>query len=67
MTKFAIAVLAAVALVQPVLSGTKPSSYVAHPHTNHHVYGSPIGRPIVGRGKPSHRKHAAEPHRNRTT
>jgi hypothetical protein len=65
MTKLAITVLAAVALVQPVLS--KPSSYVAHPHTNHHVYGSPIGRPIAGRGKTSHRKHAADPHRNRTT
>jgi hypothetical protein len=66
MTKFAIAVLAAVTLVQPALSvagdkptdsGGKPSSYVPH-HTKHHVYGSPIQPAIVGHAKTSHHKHA---------
>jgi hypothetical protein len=66
MTKFAIAVLAAVTLVQPALSvagdkpadsGTKPNSYVPHPHTNHHVYGAPIQPAIVGHAKTSHHKH----------
>jgi hypothetical protein len=67
MTKFVIAVLAAVTLVQPALSvagvkpadsGAKPSSFVPHPHTNHHVYGAPIQPAIVGHGKTSHHKHA---------
>ena len=67
MTKSAIAVLAAIALVQPALSvagiqstnpGAKPSSFVPHAHTNHHVYGAPIGPAVVGRAKTSHRKHA---------
>jgi hypothetical protein len=67
MTKFVIAVLAAVALVQPVLSvagvkptdsGAKPSSFVPRPHTSHHVYGAPIQPAIVGRGKTSHHRHA---------
>jgi hypothetical protein len=67
MTKFAIGVLAAIALVQPALSvagvqstnsGAKPTSFVPHPHTNHHVYGSPIEPAIVGRAKTSHHKHA---------
>ena len=56
MTKFAIAVLAAVTLVQPALSvagdksdsRAKPSSFVPHPHTNTHVYGSPIQSAVVG-------------------
>jgi hypothetical protein len=66
MTKFAIAVLAAIMLMQPALSVAggkatdsreKPSSFVPHPHTNHHVYGTPIQPPIVGRAKTSHIKH----------
>jgi hypothetical protein len=65
--KFAIAVLAAVTLVQPALSiaggmpadsGAKPNSYVPQPHTNQHVYGSPIGPAILGRAKTSHHPHA---------
>jgi hypothetical protein len=67
MTKFVIAVLAAVALVQPALSvagdkptdsGAKPSSFVPHPHTNHHVYGAPIEPAIVDHRKTPHHKHA---------
>jgi hypothetical protein len=66
MTKFAITVLAAVTLVQPALSvagenptdsGAQPSSFVPHPHTNHHVYGSPIQPAIVGHAKTTHHKH----------
>ncbi len=67
MTKFVIAVLSAVTLVQPALSvagdkqtdsGAKPNSYVPHPHTNHHVYGAPIGPAIVGHRKTPYHKHA---------
>jgi hypothetical protein len=67
MTKFAIIVLAAITLVQPALSVAgdkatdareKPSSFVPHPHTNHHVYGAPIQPAIVGHAKTSHAKHA---------
>lgn len=68
MRKFAITVLAAVTLVQPALSvagdnptvsGTKPNSFVPHPHTTHHIYGAPIPPPIVGHhAKTSHHKHA---------
>jgi hypothetical protein len=64
MTKIAIAVLAAAALVQSALSaattdsGTKPSSFVPHAHSNHHVYGSPIQPAIVGHAKTSHHSHA---------
>jgi hypothetical protein len=65
MTRFAIAVLAAVALVPPALSvageptdaGAKPSSLVPHPHTHRHVYGAPIQPAIVGHAKTSHHKH----------
>jgi hypothetical protein len=67
MTKFAVAVLAAIALLQPALSvggvqstnsGAKPSSFVPHPHTKHHVYGAPIEPAIVGHARTSHHKHA---------
>jgi len=67
MTKFGISVLAAAMLVQPALSvagdnpadsGAKPSSFVPHSHTNHHVYGAPIGPAIVGHAKISHHTHA---------
>ncbi len=69
MTKFVITVLAAVALAQPALSITgvkptdsdakpKPSSFVPHPHTHHHVYGAPLQPAIVGHAKTSHHKQA---------
>ena len=67
MTKFAMAVLAAIAFVQPASSiagvqstnsGAKPTSFVPHAHTNQHVYGSPIGPAILGRAKTSHHKHS---------
>jgi len=67
MTKFAITVLAAVALAQPAMSvagdkptgsGAKPNSYVPHPHTSRHVYGAPIQPAIVGHAKTSHHKQA---------
>ena len=66
MWKFAITVLAVVALMQPTFcvagapndSHPKPSSFVPHPHTNNHVYGSPIQPAIVGHKKTSHQKHA---------
>ncbi len=67
MTKFAVAVLAAVAFALPKLSVagtapikpvTKPSSFVPHPHSAHHVYGSPVHSAIVGHVKKSHRGHA---------
>ncbi len=68
MTQFVIAVLAAIALVQPTLSAagdkpadTAPSSFVPHSHTNHHVYGAPIESPIVGRRKTAHHKSAPKP------
>jgi hypothetical protein len=59
MTKFAMIVLAAV-LVQPApsVAGDKPSSFVPHPHTNHHVYGAPIQPALVGHTKTSHHQHA---------
>jgi hypothetical protein len=66
MTKFAMTVLAAI-MLQPALSvagvqsthtAAKPTSFVPHPHTNHHVYGSPIGPAIVGHAKTSHHRHA---------
>jgi hypothetical protein len=66
MWKFAVIVLALVALMHSTLSvaGTatdsqpKPSSFVPHPRTNNHVYGSPIGPAVVGHRKTSHQKHA---------
>jgi hypothetical protein len=36
----------------------KPNSYVPHPHTNHHVYGTPIQPAIIGRAKTPHHQHA---------
>lgn len=67
MTKFVITMLAAVTLMQPALSvagdkptsvGAKSNSFVPHPHTKHHVYGTPIGHAIVGPRKTSHHNHA---------
>lgn len=68
MTTFAIAALAAVlAHPAPLMAGekpagcdAKPASFVPHAHTRHHVYGAPIGRPIVGHAKNSHHKHAPQ-------
>jgi hypothetical protein len=69
MTKFATTVLAAITYMQPALSvaadraadsRTKPSSFVPHPHANHHVYGAPIQPAIVGHAKTSHNKHTAK-------
>jgi hypothetical protein len=63
MTTIARAVLAAITLLGPTLavaaSGptephSKPSSYAPRPHSDSHVYGTPIGPPIVGHRKPSH-------------
>lgn len=39
-------------------SRAKPTSFVPHAQTNNHVYGSPIGQPIVGHSKASHHKQA---------
>jgi len=64
MKKFAIIMLAAV-LMQSTLSVAraqstaprpKPSSFVPHSHTKHHVYGAPIHPAIVGHSKVSHHK-----------
>jgi hypothetical protein len=66
---FAVVVLATSTLAGPALSvaddqlansAPKPSSFVPHPHSSRHVYGTPIGPPIVGHAKTSHRKHAAK-------
>jgi hypothetical protein len=34
----------------------KPTSFVPHARANSHVYGSPIGQPIVGHSKASSHK-----------
>jgi hypothetical protein len=66
MTKFVVVVLTALTLVQPALSvagdkstdsRAKSTSFVPHPHTNTHVYGTPIQPAIVGHAKTSHHKH----------
>jgi len=62
MTKYVVIVLAAATLMQPALSAgaqstdsrPTPSSFVPHPHSNTHVYGTPIQPPIVGHPKSSH-------------
>jgi hypothetical protein len=67
MKTFAITVLAAITLAGPTLSaagskpvnsGSKPSSYAPQPHTNRHVYGTPLQPPIVHHANTSHHKHA---------
>jgi len=63
MKKFAI-ILAAVLMqsalsvadAQSTASRPKPSSFVPHAHTKHHVYGAPIHPAIVGHAKVSHHK-----------
>lgn len=66
MTKYALALLAAMTLAQPALSvgGDKPSgcdpktsSFVPHPHTSNHVYGTPIQPAILHHRKTSHSKY----------
>jgi hypothetical protein len=42
----------------PAECGTKPNSYVPGPHTDRHVYGTPIQPAVAGHAKYSHRKHA---------
>jgi hypothetical protein len=61
MTQFTLAALAAIMLAQPLLAAgdkpadsAKPSSFVPHPHTNHHVYGAPIEPAIVGHRSAHH-------------
>jgi hypothetical protein len=69
MPRFVMTVLAALMFAQPALPAadnstaprTTPSSFVPHPHTNHHVYGAPIQPAIVGHAKNSHHKHS--PHK----
>jgi hypothetical protein len=67
MRTIATMMLAAVTLAGPALSvagttatapGSKPSSYVPHPGTHSHIYGTPIQPPILGHAKASHHKHA---------
>ena len=66
MAKFAITVLAAIALAgsavsaasgEPIASGSKPSSYAPQPHSNDHIYGAPIEPAIVGHSKAYHHSH----------
>ncbi len=66
MTKYALALLAAVTLAQPALSvagdtssdcDAKSSSFVPHAHTSHHVYGSPIQPAILHHRKTTHRQY----------
>ena len=63
MKQIAITVLAVITLAastvsvasgEPIDSGSKPSSFAPQPHSNSHVYGAPIERPIVGHSKASH-------------
>jgi hypothetical protein len=67
MTKYALTLLAAAMLAQPMLSvaGDKPSdcdghssSFVPHAHTSQHVYGTPIQPPILHHRKTSHHLYA---------
>jgi hypothetical protein len=67
MTRLAPAALAAILLASsaPAFAATKPanshappSSFAPRPHTNQHVYGSPIEAPIVGHTRPLEHKRA---------
>ena len=75
MRTIAPAMLAAIALAGATLavaagnstaSGSKPSSFVPGPHTNRHVYGSPIGPRIVGHATASRHSHANKKQPTRT-
>jgi len=76
MSKIAIALLAAVTLVQPALSVAdgkptdscaKPSSFIPHPHTTRHVYGAPIQPAIARHPKASHHRQAPKKKRSSST
>jgi hypothetical protein len=63
--KFAVTMLTVAALTQSAmaLAGTqstdsraKPSSFVPHPHTSSHVYGTPIHPAVVGHTSVSRHK-----------
>ena len=41
---------------EPSRSAPKPMSFVPHKNSGQHVYGSPLGQPIVGHAKTSHRE-----------
>jgi hypothetical protein len=69
MKTLAAAVLAAITLAGPALSvaddqaansAPKPSSFVPHAHSSQHVYGAPIGAPVVGHAKTTHHKRATK-------
>ena len=71
MKAIATAVLAAITLAGPTtadaatkatVGGSKPSSYAPGPHPTHHVYGSPIERPLTGRSASAHPAHARKSH-----
>ena len=70
MTRIARALVAAIALAvaTAVLAGippsrphAAPSSYAPQPFSGAHVYGAPLGPPVVG-GHTANRKHAAAKH-----
>jgi hypothetical protein len=76
MKTVASAMLAAITLAGPTLAvaggnptdaRAKPSSYVSRPHTNRHIYGSPIEPPIVGRAAAPHYTHAHKKQSTRAT
>ena len=65
MKNFTIIALDAISLTQSALSlagdkstdsRAKPSSFVPHPHSSSHVYGTPIQPAIVGHATASHHK-----------
>jgi hypothetical protein len=49
----------AVAAAKPKDAHAPPSSFAPRPHSDRHVYGSPIGPPIVGQAQPL--RHRAAP------
>jgi hypothetical protein len=70
MKTIAVAVLAAITFAGPVLAvtdgkpgdaRTKPSSFVPHPRSSRHVYGTPIQPPIVGRARGHHKAALQKP------
>jgi hypothetical protein len=73
MTKIAKGIIAALTLAGSAMSAanaeppkgpSKPSSFVPQHHSNGHIYGSPIERPILGHAKTSHR---SQVHKQRPT
>lgn len=67
MTRIATAVLAAITLIgagpalaagKPAKSSALPSSYAPRPHSDNHVYGSPIETYKPAPAQPGHRQHA---------